>query len=143
MATSEQLALLRAMVDGDFERHEEMSHTLRESGGLDDYGEVLAAATYIAVRTQFPERYSAEDVIRLVAETRAMIDLNGDALDPRTTELVVRTALGERGLVTNLPEDAVVQAQLAVCSYLAHQGRLGNADTFMSEVQKLLDEWAE
>jgi hypothetical protein len=142
MATAEQLALLRSMVDGDFERHEELSHAMRASGDLEEYGAVLAAATYIAVRMQVPERYSADDVILLVANARALIDQSGDAVDPRAAELVVRSALGERGLVTSLPDAAVVQGQLAVCSYLAAERKLGDSDVFMGEVQKLLDEWA-
>lgn len=143
MVTTDQLALLRATVDGDFERAEELSHALRASGGLDEYGTVIGAAFYIAVHRQFPERYCAEDVIRLVAETRAMLDQTGDAIDPRSAELVVRSALGERGLVSNIPPATVVQIQVAVCSVLADQKKLGESDAFMHEVQKLLDEWKD
>src|SRR5512142_803546 len=100
MATTEQLAMLRAMVDRDFDRHEEMSHALRESGGLDGYGEIIGAAFFVAIRMQFKDRYSPEDVIRLVADTRAVLDRTGDLIDPRAAELVVRSALGEGGLLT-------------------------------------------
>lgn len=141
MAMAEELALLRATVDGEFERAEEMSHALRASGGLDGYPEVIAAAFYLAVRQQFSGRYSPEDVIRLVADTRAMLDRTGDLIDPRSAELAVRSALGERGLVTNLSDAVKVQTQVAVVSVLAHQGKLGDPDAFMSEVQKVLAEW--
>jgi hypothetical protein len=59
-ATAEQLAVLRAMVEGDFDRQEELSHRLAEPGGLDTYGTVIGAALFIAVRKQFPQRYSDE-----------------------------------------------------------------------------------
>lgn len=143
MATAEQLQVLRAMVEGDFERQEELSHRLHESGGLDDYGNVIGAAFFLAIRKQFPERYSAEDIIRLVADTRAMIDRTGDLMDPRAAELVARAALGESGLLANVSDEAVVQAQVAICSYLAEEGKLGDPDTFMGEVKKLLEEWSE
>jgi hypothetical protein len=142
MVTADQLALLRATVDGDFERSEELSHALRASGGLDEYGTVIGAAFYIAVHRQFPERYCAEDVIRLVADTRAVLDQTGDVIDPRAAELVVRSALGERGLVSTIPPATVVQVQVAVCSVLADQKKLGDPDDFMREVQALIDEWS-
>lgn len=143
MATAEQLAMLRAMVEGNFERQEELSHRLHESGGLDDYGTVIGAAFFLAIRKQFPERYSAGDIIRLVADTRCVIDQTGDLMDPRAAELVVRSALGESGLLTEVSDEAVVQTQVAICSYLAGEGRLGDPDAFMGEVEKLLEDWSE
>jgi hypothetical protein len=143
MATAEQLAVLRAMVEGDFDRQEELSHSLHESGDLDDYGTVIGAAFFLAIRKQFPKRYSAEDIIRLVANTRSTIDQTGDLLDPRAAELVVRSALGESGLLGNISDEAVVQTQIAICSYLAGEGGLGDPDAFMDEVKKLLEEWSQ
>jgi hypothetical protein len=143
MPTNDQLAMLRAMVEGDFDWHERLAHLLRASGGLDGYGEVIAAALFIAVRRQFPQRYCAEDVIRLVADTRALFDLTGDQVGARAAELVVRCALGQHGLLNEMPDAAVIQAQMAVTAYLAFEGRLGDPDVFMSKVQGLLHEWAE
>lgn len=142
MATAEQLAMLRAMVEGDFDRHKELSDALHESGQLAAYGEVIGAAFYIAVRMQFPERYSADDVIRLVADARAMFDQTGDVINPRSAELVVRGPLGEHESAAQISDEEVVQIQVVVCSYLAATGRLGDADAFMGKVQELLDEWA-
>lgn len=143
MPTNDQLAMLRAMAEGDFEWHKRLADLLHASGGLDDYGEVIAAAFFLAVRRQFPQRYCAEDVIRLVADTRAQFDLTGDLLDPRAAELVVRCALGERGLLDGIGDSTVVQTQVVVTAYLALEGRLGDPDLFMSNVQPLLDEWAQ
>jgi len=101
VATNDQLALLRAMAEGDFERHEAQS--LRTSGGLDNHGTVIGAAFYLAVRRQFERRYRPDDVIRLVADTRAMFDQTGDVIDPRAAELIVRSALGEHGRLSDMP----------------------------------------
>jgi hypothetical protein len=143
MPTNDQLAMLRAMTEGDFEWHKRLADLLHASGGLDGYGEVIAAALFCAVRRQFPQRYCAEDVIRLVADTRAQFDLTGDLLDPRAAELVVRCALGEHGLLDGIGDTIVVQTQVVVSAYLALEGRLGGPDLFMSKMQALLDEWAE
>jgi hypothetical protein len=142
MATAEQLAMLRAMVDGDFDQHKELSDRLHAAGQLDEYGEVIGAAFYIAIRMQFPERYSAEDVIQLVANARSMFDQSGEVINPRSAELVVRGPLGEYDSAANIPDEEVVQTQVVICSYLAAEGRLGDPDAFMGKVRELLDEWA-
>jgi hypothetical protein len=135
--------MLRAMAEGDFERQEEISHALRASGGLDGYGEIIGAAFFIAIHLQFQERYSPEDVISLVARTRVRVDRTGDILDPRAAERIVRSALGEGGLLADVPAKTIVEAQMAICSYLAAERRLGEPGAFVQEVEKLLEEWAE
>jgi hypothetical protein len=143
MRTNDQLGMLRAMVEGDFEWHERLAHLLHASGALDGYGEVIGAAFFLAVRAQFPQRYCAEDVIRLVADVRAQFDLTGDQLDPRAAELTVRCALGEHGQLADVADATVVQTQVVITAYLAWKGRLGDPDLFMGKVQALLAEWAE
>jgi hypothetical protein len=142
MPTVEQTALLRATVRGDFAQAEEMAHALGRSNQLDEYGEVIGAAFLLAVRMQFPRGWSTADVIRLVADTRVMFDQSGDVIDPKATERVVRSALGQEELAEDLPDSVVVAAQIAVVSGLAHQRRLGDPEAFLDEVQKLLAEWA-
>jgi hypothetical protein len=144
VATTDQLAMLRAMVEGDFDRHTQLSNQLHASGGLDGYGTVIGAASFIAISMQFEGKggYRPEDVIKLVAETRTMLDLNGDVIDPRTAELVVRSALGEGGLLAGIPATKVVEAQMAISSYLAAERKLGDPDAFMREVEELLADWA-
>jgi hypothetical protein len=142
MPTVDQMALLHATVHGDFERAEELARDLGRSGSLDQYGEAIGAAFLLAVRMQFPQRWSAADVIRLVADTRVLFDQTGGSLDPSAAERVVRSALGQEELAEGLPDSVVVQTQIAVVSGLAHQRKLGEPEAFMSEVQKLLDEWA-
>jgi hypothetical protein len=143
VATPEQIAMLRAMVEGDFDRHKELSDQLHAAGQLNEYGEVIGAAFYIAIRMQFPERYSAEDIIDLVADARALFDLTGDAINPRSAELVVRGPLGEYEGAETIPDEEVAQIQVVICSYLAAERRLGEPGAFVQEVEKLLEEWAE
>jgi hypothetical protein len=143
MATSDQFTLLRTMVKGDFDRHEQLAHSMHDAGGLDGYGLVIGAAFRLAVRRQFDRRYSADDVIRLVAETRTLFDLDGDTIDPRAAELVVRSALGEHGRVGGISDAAKVEIQVAVCSYLVHEGRLGDPDEFVHQVEAQVARWSE
>lgn len=143
MVATEELAVLRAMVEGDFTRQKELSNALYATGGLDSYGEAIAAAFYVAVRMQFPQRYCAEDVIRLVSDARIMFDQTGDVVDPHAAELIVRATLGERELAEGMSDTTVVQTQIILCSYLAAERKLGEPDAFMREVQKLLEQWNE
>jgi hypothetical protein len=142
MATPEQLSILRAMAGADFDRQKELSNALHASGDLEGYGDVTAAAFYVAIRRQFPRRYSAEDVIRLVADARTMFDYSGEVINPQSAEKVVRAALGEHELAADIGDAEVVQTQIIVCSYLAAVGRLGDVDAFMSAVKEILAEWA-
>jgi hypothetical protein len=142
MPTAEQIALLHATVYCDFERAEELAHALGRSNRLDEYGEVIGAGFLLAVRMQFPQRWSAADVIRLVADTRVTFDRSGEVIDQKAAERVVRSALGQEELAERLPDAVVVETQIAVVSGLAHQRKLGDPERFMHEVQKLLDEWA-
>lgn len=142
MARSEHIDMLRAMVTADFERHEEISHRLADSGGLDGYGTVIAAAFFIAVRKQFPNGgHTPADVTRLVADTRAIFDRTGDAIDPRAAELTVRSALGEPEAAKDIDDATVIQMQIVVTSFLAGEQRLGDTDKFMEQTQRLIARW--
>jgi hypothetical protein len=130
------------MAEVDFGRQKELTDALHASGGLDGFEEVLGAAFYVAIHRQFPQRYSTEDVIRLVADVRSMFDHSGEVINPQSAEKMVRTALGERGLVADIGDAELGQTQIIVCSYLAAVGRLGDVDAFMSAVKEILAEWA-
>lgn len=144
MPMAEHLKMLRAMIEGDFDRHQEISNRLQAEGSLDEYGIVIGAASFIAIRKQFESKrgYSPEDVIQLVADARIMFDLSGDVIDPRVAELVIRTALSESGLLDGVPAAKVVEAQMIICSYLSATEKLGNPDEFMHEAESLIDEWS-
>lgn len=142
MATTEQIDMLRAMVEADFDRHEEISHRLRDQGELDGYGTVIGAAFFLAIRMQFPDaKGTPAEITRLVADTRAVFDLTGDLIDPRAAELVVRTALGEPEAANSFDDATVIQAQMAVASFLAGEQRLGDTDKFMERAQNLIAQW--
>lgn len=142
MATAEQLDILRAMVTADFERHDELLGQVSSEGGWEGYGEVIGAAFYIAVRKQFPDGANPQGIIRLVADVRERLDRTGDDIDPRAAELLVRSALGEADLASQLADATVVQLQMVTVSVLAAEERLGTPDDFMNEVKALLDRWA-
>ena len=64
----------------------------------DSFGTLIGAAFALAVRQQFGSEHTPAEVVKLVAELRAQFDPDGDSLDPRVFELMVRSALGDKGL---------------------------------------------
>jgi hypothetical protein len=67
----------------------------------------------------------------------------GSTIDPRAAELVVRSALGEHGRLGDVSGAKKVEVQIAVCSYLVHEGRLGDPDEFMHKVETQVAQWSE
>lgn len=147
MARAEELALLRVVVDVDSEDSdaEQIAQRLENEGRLDGFALTLAAALNVGLRRQFPERYRASDVIRLVADLRCLGDETGDEFDPWAMEWVARSALGEPEMTKlvkmTLGGKDIFEVQLHLCGFLAADERLGDVDTFLSDVDHLLDVW--
>jgi hypothetical protein len=139
VATTEELALLRAIVDCDTQRLDEVAQTLYETEHLAGCEETLAAAFWVAVRMQFPEGHRPADVIRLVADTRIMAGPDGDRLQPIPMEFTVRSVLEDPRMGELFGGGATRYTQLMVCRFLASQKRLGDADGFIRQVQSMLD----
>ena len=139
MATTEELALLRAIVDCNTERLDEAAQTLYETEHLDGCEDALAAAFRVAVRMQFPGGYRPADVIRLVADTRIMAGPDADRVQPVPMEFTVRSVLDEARMGELFGAGVARYTQLMVCRFLASRERLGDADAFLSQVQTLLD----
>jgi len=141
VATPDQWAALRTMVNADWDSHQGLIHKLTASRSLGDWGTLLAAAHYLAVRGQFPSGHSPADVIQLAAEVRARLDETGDQFDARPIELVARAALGDFDGVDDLDDEAVITAQTLTVSVLAEEGRLGDPEEFFREVEALAKSW--
>jgi hypothetical protein len=138
----EQIAVLRAIAEGDLDRHTQLRDDLQAADRLDEYEEVLAAAFHVAVRKRLARRYRHKDVIDLVAEARIAMDPTGVAVDPSYVELVVRSVVDDTVDLDALPDSACPRAYKLVCNYLATARRLGDPDSFMVEAQQVLDEEA-
>jgi hypothetical protein len=139
VATAEELTLLRAIVDCDTERLDEMARTLHETEHLNGCEEALAAAFQVAVRMRFPNGHSPADVIRLVADTRIMAGPDGDRVQPVPMEFTVRSVLEDPRMGDLFGGGVTRYTQLMVCRFLAGRERLGDPDAFIGQVQSMLD----
>lgn len=138
MATSKELALLRAITDDDGERLDEMAQTLYETEHLDGCEGALAAAFQTAVRARFPEGHRLADVIRLVADTRIMAGPERDRVMPIAMECTVRAVLEDPTLGGLFGGGVARYTQLMVCRFLASSGQLGDPDAFLGQVHAML-----
>jgi hypothetical protein len=139
VAATEELALLRAIVDCDTQRLDEMAQTLYETEHLDGCEDALAAAFRVAVHMQFPNGCRPADVIRLVADTRMMAGPERDRVQPVPMEFTVRSVLDEPRMGELFGSGVARYTQLMVCRFLASHERLGDAAAFIHQVQTMLD----
>jgi hypothetical protein len=139
VTTRDQIAVLRAIAEGDLDRHTALRDDLQAAGRLDDYETVLAAAFRVAVRKRLPGRYRHKDVVNLVAEARIAMDPTGVAIDPSYVEVAVRSVLDDTVDLDELPDSALPRAYKLICNHLGTARRLGDPDTFMVDVQQTLD----
>ncbi|MFB9451648.1 hypothetical protein Dvina_20835 [Dactylosporangium vinaceum] len=86
-------------------------------------GEVLAAAIRLAVRSLFDEDTPPEAVAEFVAAMRRDVEVN-----PAVAEALVRTQLGEEGLLADFGPQDVSDATWSMLGYLCEH-RIGREDS--------------
>ncbi|MET7394321.1 hypothetical protein ABZS66_12585 [Dactylosporangium sp. NPDC005572] len=84
---------------------------------------VLDAAIRLAVRSLFDEDTPPEDVAAFVASTAQDVDL-----DPAAAEALIRTQLGEEGLLDGFPPQVVTDTTWSMLGYLCDR-QLGREDS--------------
>jgi hypothetical protein len=113
--TDEQVAALRAYLgvttDAEDEETQELIQRLSRPGAGGSVPELVYAAFVIAARRKFFPAWTRSDVIRFVAQIRALLSEQPDLLDPTAAEHQLRSALGET--LTSYPDaEAGARAQV-------------------------------
>ncbi len=143
MPTSRQSKAFREMLRNQAEEYQQTVGQF-DDDDWESFGTLIGAAFALAVRRQFGSEHTPAEVVKLVAELRAQFDPDGDSLDPRVFELMVRSALGEKGLkLASLSDEVVLQIQAVAVGGLAGTGRLGDIDEFAVRAEALSDKWSE
>src|SRR6266700_1081760 len=88
--TDEQVAALRAFLQGDFDGHKQLYSDLRRRGARDEFAALMPAAFAIAVQRRFPAGAPPERVVEFVSEVRARHLSEPDEIDPVAAERLVR-----------------------------------------------------
>ncbi|MGI5223999.1 hypothetical protein [Actinoallomurus sp. CA-142502] len=138
--TDEQVAALRAFLASEPDEAERLTGQLVEADRLVGYGELVHAAFVTAVRRRFSPSWSIPEVIGLVATVRAQLLDDGIHIDPRTSESLMRHALGD-AVATDLEKPATARAQVLLLGELIVDEGLDDAglDEFLAQARTLAD----
>jgi hypothetical protein len=135
--TADQVAALRAYLSRDNDEADRLNRELVESGAAEGIAELVYAAFVIASRQKFPPGWSRGEVIRFVAQVRALLSERPDILDPLAAEHQLRRALGE-SVTDHSGEEARARAQVVLLDALIQSMALDDV-----ELARLLGEAQE
>src|SRR6266851_1912393 len=128
--TDEQVAALRAYLgmttDAEDEAVQELIQRLSRPGAGASIAELVYAAFVIAARRKFFPAWTRTDVIRFVAQIRALLSEQPDLLDPIAAEHQLRSALGEK-IATYPDAEARARAQVIFLEALVQSEALDDA----------------
>jgi hypothetical protein len=139
-----QAATLRAFLEGDRPRYNELLGQLdRETDSL-GYGALVTAAFFEAADRRFSKQTTRSDVVEYVAEVRSRSGDIADAVDPRVAERLIHEVLGE-GSTEDIDGRTSSATKLFLLAVLMADAGLGSSelDEFMTKVTKMAEHLAE
>jgi hypothetical protein len=118
-AVQQSIAILRAFLTENYDEYRRLNAGLsREDNPA--YAIVLGAAFIDAVDHRFGRDYTAADVSDFVAHARAY-DVGPEAISAADAERVIRVALGEENLMSQVDKRTMGSAQTAMLFALVHE----------------------
>jgi hypothetical protein len=139
--TDRQMILLMAHLAGAEEVAQRVQTDLVTSGTAEGFAELVYAALVIAAWRRFSPTWTRADVIRFVAQVRALLSKGPDALDPLAAEHQLRSALGEE--IASYPDkEASARAQVILLDALVQSANLDDAaiTNLLNQARRLADQ---
>ena len=140
--TSDQVATLRSYLSGNFGDYQERRSRIDGSPGRVGYAALVSAAFCEAVERRFAVQDPPERVIEFVADVRAHFDQDGDQIDPRAAERMIRAVYTDER-IDDLDSATKGRTQIILLAALINSERLDDAglDAFLADAAKLADQW--
>lgn len=140
--TTEQVATLRAFLVRDFEQYERLHEQLDPVAARTGYTALIAAAFVEAVDRRFGSNSADADVVEFVGEARARFDPDGDAIDPRAAERMIRAVYTDEE-IGDLDTETVVGNQVILLTALIADEGFDNTelDDLLAKARELADQW--
>lgn len=109
---------------------------------MDGYSQLVYAAFVTAARRRFSPTWTIPDIVRFVAAARVELLDDDVDVDPRTSEILIRRAIGDH-VATELDMETSAHAQLLLLGELIVDERLADAslDAFLTQARSLADQW--
>jgi hypothetical protein len=137
--TDDQVAALRAYLEGDVERHDALHERVDPAG----YAELLVAAFFGAADRRFGTNGTKADVVAFVAELRSRTGRLADAIDPRTAERLIMAVIADEEIadIDDRTKGGLYGLLLAA---LIGDARLSDSelDEFMAGARGIADHWS-
>jgi hypothetical protein len=137
--TDDQVAALRAYLEGDVERHDALHERVDPAG----YAELLVAAFFEAADRRFGTNGTKADVVAFVAELRSRTGRLADAIDPRTAERLIMAVIADEEIadIDDRTKGGLYGLLLAA---LIGDARLSDSelDEFMAGARGIADHWS-
>src|SRR4051794_16917815 len=122
LINDEHVAALRAFLTLEGDETQSRIGQLVDND-LRAYGELLYAAFITAANRRFSPVWTAADVVRFVAATRARLLQDDITIDPRAGELLLRWALGD-AVTVDLHKEINARAQIFLLSEMIAEEEL-------------------
>jgi hypothetical protein len=140
----EHVAVMRAMLAGDFDEYDRLSRQLDETDGWgEDYPFLLGAAFFEAVDRRFSKSTPMAEVVRFVASARERFDQSSKDIDPTLAERLISSVFTLESL-EDVDDRAIGLTQTVLIGELItiHEPDDAALDEFMAEARKIADRWA-
>ena len=140
---NELTRLVRALLLDEFKDFDQRLEKLYRLQRQDGFGDFLDACFLMAVRRRFTVDQPVVDIIRFVANVRIVYDLTGLEIDPGTAERMIRAALGETELLTDVDPEARWKIQVILVHRLINDQDLTEeeVDDFLQTAHNLAVQW--
>jgi hypothetical protein len=140
--TNDQVATLRSYLSGDFADYEQRRSQVDRSPDRTGYAALVSAAFCEAVERRFSQQDPPERVIEFVADVRAQFDRDGNQIDPRAAERMIRAVYTDE-TINDLDSATKGRTQIILLAALVSSERLDDAglDAFLGDATKLADRW--
>jgi hypothetical protein len=140
--TSRFAALVKHIVNDDWENYDRLTQELDEKGAWGGWAEYLGAAFFLAVDKRFAPSDDRSEIIRFVADARAEFTASGSDIDPAAAETMVRSVLSQADAPA-LDSATVVSVELVLVRKLLIDAALDGEqlDAFLADVEQIADRW--
>lgn len=139
--TSDELAALRALLDGRFDDHDRLYGHLQATGGGAGYMALAEAACFLEIDRRFTPETSEAKVVRYVSDIRTR-PAGAGSLDPVTAERMIRAVLGH-GNIDDLDASTRISTELVLLAALVtdRDASSDDLDALLADAKKVADGW--
>jgi hypothetical protein len=121
-AVDQSVAILQALLREEFDTYRRLNSSLPQSA-KPAFAVVLGSAFAEAAERRFGDPPDNSEIIRFVAEARAVYTRTGEKVSAEDAEQVIRGMLGEDRLLEEMDGRTIGSAQTAMLFAMVHESR--------------------